>query len=117
MGHCNIFYKSNSNKNRNSGIHTNPIYRQTDAARSLKFALDTGFGQLMVLADPVSLVAHIPFLVCEHTHEIELRLMRSNPIARILKKHLKPAKLSVVGPHEYISSDWYGVIDQVPTWN
>ena len=29
-------------------MHTNPIYRQTDAARSLKFAFDTGFGRLMV---------------------------------------------------------------------
>ena len=87
MGHCSIFYKINSNKNRNNGIHTNPIYRQTDDARSLKFALDTGFGQLMVLADLVPLVAHIPLLVCVQTHEIELHLMRSNPIARILKKH------------------------------
>ena len=43
--------------------------------------------------------------------------MRSNPIARILKKHQKLAKLSIVGPHRYISPDWYGVIDQVPTLN
>ena len=98
-------------------MDTHPIYRQTDAARSLKFALGTGFVQLIVLADPVPLVAHIPFLVCEQTHEIEPHFVRSNPIARILKKHQKPAKLSVVGPLGYISPDWYGVIDQVPTWN
>jgi len=96
-------------------MHTNPIYRQTDAARSLKFALDTVFGQLKVSTDPVPLVEHISFLVCEQTHEIELHLKRSNPIARILKKHQKLAKLSIVGPHRYISPDWYGVIDQVPT--
>ena len=49
-------------------MHTNLIYRQTDAARSLKFAIDTGFGQLMVSADPVPSVAHILFLMCEQTH-------------------------------------------------
>ena len=98
-------------------MHTNPIYRQTDAARSIKFAFDTGFGRLMLSADLVPLLAHIQLLVCEQTHEIELPLMRSNPIARILKKHQKPAKLSVVGPPGYILPDWCGVIDQVPTWN
>ena len=28
-----------------------------------------------------------------------------------------PALLAVQGPHAYISPDWYGVDDQVPTWN
>ncbi|OXS18814.1 negative transcriptional regulator, partial [Pseudomonas fluorescens] len=28
-----------------------------------------------------------------------------------------PATLSVSGPDGYISPDWYGVDDQVPTWN
>ncbi len=43
--------------------------------------------------------------------------MRSNPIARLLQNIQTPAKLSVSGPHGYISPDWYGVKDQVPTWN
>ena len=98
-------------------MDTHPIYRQTDAARSLMFALEAGFGRLTVSADLVPLLARIQLLVCEQTHEIELPLVRSNPIARILKKHQKAAKLLVVGPHGYILPDWYGVIDQVPTWN
>ena len=43
-------------------MHPYPIYRQTEAERSLEFALAAGFGQIMVSADPVPLVAHIPFL-------------------------------------------------------
>ena len=42
-------------------MHPNPIYRQTEAKRSLGFAFATGFGQIMVSADPVPLVALIPF--------------------------------------------------------
>ncbi len=43
-------------------MHPNPIYRQTEAERSLEFALAAGLGQIMVSADPVPLVGHIPFL-------------------------------------------------------
>ena len=98
-------------------MHPNPIYRQTEAERSLEFALAAGFGQIMVSADPVPLVAHIPFLQGQQGDEIELHLVRSNPIARLLQNIQTPAKLSVSGPHRYISPDWYGVKDQVPTWN
>ena len=98
-------------------MHPNPIYRQTEAKRSLGFAFATGFGQIMVSADPVPLVAHIPFLQGQQAGEIELHLVRSNPIARLLQNVQKPAKLSVSGPHGYISPDWYGVKDQVLTWN
>ena len=98
-------------------MHPNPIYRQTEAERSLEFALAAGFGQIMVSADPVPLVAHIPFLQGQQGDEIELHLVRSNPIARLLQNIQTPAKLSVSGPYGYISPDWYGVKDQVPTWN
>ena len=98
-------------------MHPNPVYRQTEAERSLEFALAAGFGQIMVSADPVPLVAHIPFLQGQQGDEIELHLVRSNPIARLLQNIQTPAKLSVSGPHGDISPDWYGVKDQVPTWN
>ena len=71
----------------------------------------------MVSADPVPLVAHIPFLQGQQGDEIELHLVRSNPIARLLQNIQTPAKLTVSGPHGYISPDWYGVKDQVSTWN
>ena len=71
-------------------MHPNPIYRQTEAKRSLGFAFATGFGQIMVSADPVPLVAHIPFLQGQQAGEIELHLVRSNPIASLLQNVQKP---------------------------
>ena len=61
------------------------------------------------------LAAHVPFLITDDGASIDLHLARSNPIARIAL----PAKalIAVSGPDAYISPDWYGVPDQVPTWN
>ena len=98
-------------------MHPNPVFRKTDTRRSLDFARQTGFGHLMVVSDDMPLVSHIPFLLDEAQGEVELHLVRSNPIARLLKSGARPAKLAVTGPHGYISPDWYGVKDQVPTWN
>ena len=98
-------------------MHPNPVFRKTDTRRSLDFARQTGFGHLMVVSDDMPLVSHIPFLLDEEQAEVELHLVRSNPMARLLKSGAPPAKLAVTGPHGYISPDWYGVKDQVPRWN
>ncbi|MDA8740900.1 FMN-binding negative transcriptional regulator, partial [Rhodobacteraceae bacterium] len=98
-------------------MHPNPVFRKTDTRRSLDFARQTGFGHLMVVSDDMPLVSHIPFLIDEEQGEVELHLVRSNPMARLLKSGARPAKLAVIVPHGYISPDWYGVKDQVPTWN
>ena len=98
-------------------MHPNPVFRKTDTRRSLDFARQTGFGHLMVVSDDMPLVSHIPFIIDEEQGEVELHLVRSNPMARLLKSGARPAKLAVTGPHGYISPDWYGVKDQVPTWN
>ena len=61
-------------------------------------------------------MAHVPFLVDEAGAQVWLHLVRSNPIARQLAGPLN-AKIVVSGADGYISPDWYGVTDQVPTWN
>ena len=98
-------------------MHPNPVFRKTDTRRSLDLARQTGFGHLMVVSDDMPLVSYIPFLLDETQGEVELHLVRSNPIVRLLKSGARLAKLAVTGPHGYISPDWYGVKDQVPTWN
>ena len=47
---------------------------------------------------------------------LELHLVRSNPILKLLDEPMA-AVLAVIGGDGYISPDWYGVEDQVPTWN
>lgn len=46
----------------------------------------------------------------------EAHLVRSNPIWAAIATP-QPALLIVSGPDAYVSPDWYGVADQVPTWN
>jgi transcriptional regulator len=97
-------------------MHPNPAYRPENTAESCAFAREIGFGMLAVSADGAPLLSHIPFLLADNGATAELHLMRSNPIARACTGPI-PARLAVVGPHGYISPDWYGAEDQVPTWN
>lgn len=60
------------------------------------------------------MLAHVPFLL--EGDCADLHLVRSNPILRGLDTSC-PAVISVTGPDGYISPDWYGLADQVPTWN
>jgi len=80
----------------------------------LNFIQHTAFAHLFVQADDVPLVAHAPVVV---TREGNLRfhLARSNPVARHIEGAV--ALASFGGPDAYISPDWYGLDDQVPTWN
>lgn len=97
-------------------MHPNPAFRQAPEARNIAFAREQGFGLLCVGTDAAPLVSHIPFLLSEDGRRAEFHLVRSNPIARMLAAPLQ-ARLAVQGPHSYVSPDWYGVADQVPTWN
>lgn len=97
-------------------MHPNPAFRQTPAAESLAFARSRGFGTLCINAESGPLLAHVPFLVTETDGLCALvHLARSNPIARVPLP--TPAVIAVTGPESYISPDWYGAEDQVPTWN
>jgi transcriptional regulator len=97
-------------------MHPNPIYHDADAARNLAFARAVGFGVLAVNGQVAPMLSHVPFLLSEDGAVAELHLVRSNPVARALKAPLS-ASIAISGPHGYISPDWYGIEDQVPTWN
>ncbi|MCV2863158.1 FMN-binding negative transcriptional regulator [Albidovulum sediminicola] len=95
-------------------MHPNPVYRQETAERNLAFARDRGFGALAVNGPDGPLLSHVPFVLGDGF--AEMHLVRSNPIARALGAPV-PALLAVSGPDGYVSPDWYGLADQVPTWN
>lgn len=97
-------------------MHPNPAFRQTPRETNVAYARDQGFGLLCVNADPAPFVSHVPFLLSEDGALAEFHLVRSNRIARLLYAP-QPARLAVQGPHSYVSPDWYGAADQVPTWN
>ncbi|MGY9049836.1 MAG: FMN-binding negative transcriptional regulator, partial [Rhodobacterales bacterium] len=96
-------------------MHPNPIFHSADHAKDISLARDRGFGVLAVSTETVPLLSHIPFLLAEDGGHADLHLVRSNPIARL--KGAQQAVIAVNGPDGYISPDWYGLTDQVPTWN
>ena len=98
-------------------MHPNPAFRRTERARSLAAARDRGFGTLCLSADPLPLTAHLPFVLSADGARLNAHLVRSNPIASALADGPRPAVMSVLALDAYISPDWYGQPDQVPTWN
>lgn len=97
-------------------MHPNPSFRKEPHARNVGFVRDRGFGTLAINGDDGPLTSHIPMLLNEDGASGELHLVRSNPIARACAAPRK-AVFTVTGPDSYISPDWYGTADQVPTWN
>lgn len=95
-------------------MHPNQIFRQATQKDALQFASATGFGVLALNGEVAPMLAHVPFYI--EGESVFLHLVRSNPIARAVKSEAA-AKIIVNGPHGYVSPDWYGVPDQVPTWN
>ena len=97
-------------------MHPNPVYHDADHAKNIAFARDRSFGVLAANGPDGPMLSHVPFLLNEAGDVAELHLVRSNPIARALKQPIA-VTIAVVGGDTYVSPDWYGVDDQVPTWN
>ncbi len=97
-------------------MHPNPAFRGVATPRNIAFARERGFGVLAVNGDGGPLISHVPFLLDAQGRVAELHLVRSNPIVRAAEAPLA-AVIAVSGPDGYVSPDWYGVADQVPTWN
>ncbi len=96
-------------------MHPNPVFRKTGTARNLEFARARGFGTLCVNGLDGPKLAHVPFLMSDDGSTAGLHLARSNSI--IAGGLPAKAVLAVLGNDAYISPDWYGIADQVPTWN
>ncbi|AXX96652.1 FMN-binding negative transcriptional regulator [Profundibacter amoris] len=97
-------------------MHPNPAFCKTPAQTNLDFARERGFGILSINGDPAPLIAHIPFALSDDGKTADLHLVRSNPIAHACTGTMN-AVIAVSGPDSYISPDWYGADDLVPTWN
>lgn len=95
-------------------MHPHPAFRAKERDGLRAFAADIGFGTLFAATPDGPRVAHVPFVFLDD-ERIGFHIARGNAITR----HLDGAEgLFVVnGPDGYISPDYYGVDDQVPTWN
>lgn len=99
-------------------MHPNPIFRKATEAANLTFARGRAFGILAVNGPDAAapMLSHVPFVLAEDGRSLLIHLVRSNPIAQAVGKPCR-ARIAVSGPDSYVSPDWYGIADQVPTWN
>lgn len=96
-------------------MHTNPAFRKASHHDALAVARARSFGMLCLNGVNGPLVSHIPFELSPDGSHALVHLTRSNPIARATLP--TQAVLVVSGPDAYVSPDWYGGEDQVPTFN
>lgn len=95
-------------------MHPNAAFRWEDRNAMRAFAAEIGFGMMFLTTLDGPHVAHLPFVFLAE-HSIGFHIARGNA----LTKHLDGAEALFVvnGPDGYISPDWYGQADQIPTWN
>jgi transcriptional regulator len=95
-------------------MHPSGAFHETDPARLAALVAETGLALIVGVAAGRPLVAHAPVLLAEG--RLRFHLFRANPLTDALIA--APRALAVVtGPDAYVSPDWYGLADQVPTWN
>lgn len=97
-------------------MHPNPAFRRVNDAKSLEFVRERSFGILIAQGAEGPLASHIPFLLSEDGRVVEFHLVRNSAMASAIADGAA-VRLIVEGPEGYISPDWYGIADQVPTWN
>lgn len=95
-------------------MHPDRRFRWEDRDSLLAFVARTAFAHIFAVTPEGPRVAHAPLLVGPEGR-LRFHLARSN----VLAPHLEGAAVvaSLAGPDAYISPDWYGTADQVPTWN
>mgnify|MGYP000182049013 CR=1 FL=1 len=95
-------------------MHPDPKFRWEDRDAMRAFAHEIGFGTLFAATADGPRVAHIPFVFLDDDR-IGFHISRGNGIVRGLENG--EVLFVVNGPDAYISPDWYGIDNQVPTWN
>ena len=73
-----------------------------------------GFGTLVVQTEEGLRAVHVPLLL--DGKRLRFHVSRKNFVRDALAAGAE-ALVVVNGPHAYVSPDWYGLPDRVPTWN
>ena len=97
-------------------MHPNPVFRREPPESALELVRERGFGVFTVAGPEGVLAAHAPF-VLDDERRVLAHLVRVNPLAKHLGSGPARALLIVSGPDGYVSPDWYGEPQLVPTWN
>lgn len=96
-------------------MYTPAAYRSDNRQAAFDFVAQYGFATLIADGGRGVAVAHLPMIADPERNVLRGHLARANPYCEQLDgaKHLAV----FVGANAYVSPDWYGDAEQVPTWN
>lgn len=95
-------------------MHPNRKFHIQDREAMAALVRELGFGVLFVAADSGLRSVHVPVLL--EGERLRFHVSRGNLVHAALAAG-GDALFVASGPHAYISPEWYGLEDRVPTWN
>ena len=95
-------------------MHPAGAFHVTDPERVAALVAERGFALIFAQGKDGPLVAHAPVLMARD--RLRFHLSANNAMNATLADGAG-ALAVVTGADAYISPDWYGIVDQVPTWN
>ena len=95
-------------------MHPNPKFAWREEAAIRAFVAEAAFAQIVTVVEGRPASAQAPLAIAANG-SVSFHLSRANKLVPALDG--APLLASVIGTHFYVSPDWYGTPDQVPTWN
>jgi len=95
-------------------MHPNRLFHIGEPAAMAAMVRDLGFGTLVAPAPDGLRAVHVPVLI--DGDRLRFHVSRSNHLHAALVGGVE-ALFVATGPSAYISPDWYGLADKVPTTN
>jgi transcriptional regulator len=90
-------------------------FKVEDAEATFDFVARNGFATLIAVEGGGAVVSHLPLLADRRRGVLRGHLARANPHAALIDGRRQTAVF--MGADAYVSPDWYGDAEQVPTWN
>jgi transcriptional regulator len=95
-------------------MHPAAAFQERDVGRLRAVVAQRGFALIVGAAAARPIAAHAPVLLDEAS--LRFHLSAANALVPVLTEAGR-ALVIVTGDDAYVSPDWYGIPDQVPTWN
>jgi len=95
-------------------MHPNRKFQITDKGVMAALVSELGFGVLFAATAEGLRAVHVPVLL--EADRLRFHVSRGNLVHAALAGGAE-ALFVASGPHAYISPEWYGLEDRVPTWN
>lgn len=96
-------------------MHPAPAFLDTDRNRLLRRIDAWPFALVIGVLNGRAHAVHAPVILGAEDR-LRFHLSRANPACKAITESGR-ALIVFTGPHDYISPDWYGLENQVPTWN